>query len=360
MPKVVHAYNCTKSESTGFSPFYLLFGRSPRLPVDLIFGPSLEDANVTHTEYADKWKEAMKEAYSLALKNTSKSATDGKRRYDRKVRVSNLQPGDRVLVRNLSERGGPGKLRSYWEQKIHVVREQKGDLPIYKVSPEGEPDKPRVLHRNLLLPCDFLHADTQQFVTQPVQERRSTSVRTRQRGHQPNHNESDSGDEEDIPGLVPRDLDALPLPTSLTGPEEVSEVHSEHTEDGAMPEGMGERSEQDEIPANTPEPEPELEPGQEFEPEQQPELDLGPEQQPESEQVSEPNRPQRVRQPPRMFTYNTLGQPTICSVQTGPNLVPGWCYSPFQPPWMLPTHQYHAPPCYVPLVYPPYMQMMYA
>ena len=60
VPKVVHAYNCTKRESTGFSPFYLLFGRSPRLPLDLIFGHSLGEANVTHTEYADKWKVAMK------------------------------------------------------------------------------------------------------------------------------------------------------------------------------------------------------------------------------------------------------------------------------------------------------------
>ena len=139
VPKVVHAYNCTKSDSTGYSPFYLLFGRSPRLPVDLIFGPSLEEASVTHTEYVDKWKFAMKEAYSLALKNTSKSATDGKQQYDRRVRFSKLQPGDRVLVRNLSERGGPGKLRSYWEQQIHVVIEQRGDLPIYKVNPEGQP-----------------------------------------------------------------------------------------------------------------------------------------------------------------------------------------------------------------------------
>ena len=69
----------------------------------------------------------MKDAHELARQNISKSADDEKKQCDRKVRFSSLQPGDRVLVRNLSERSGPGKLRSHWEQEVHLVVHQKDD-----------------------------------------------------------------------------------------------------------------------------------------------------------------------------------------------------------------------------------------
>lgn len=63
-----------------------------------------------------------------------------------------LKVGDQVLVRNLGERGGPGKLWSYWEKAVYVVKEQVSNKPVYVIYPENSGrGKTRTLHGNLLL-----------------------------------------------------------------------------------------------------------------------------------------------------------------------------------------------------------------
>ena len=71
--------------------------------------------------------------------------------YDIKANAGVLDEGTRVLVRNLREKGGPGKLRAYWEDKVYRVVERRGEGPVYVVRPE-QGEEVRVLHRNHLLP----------------------------------------------------------------------------------------------------------------------------------------------------------------------------------------------------------------
>ena len=67
-----------------------------------------------------------------------------------------LLPGDRVLVRNLSQQGGPGKLRSHWDDRVHIVVSRKGeDSLLYVVKPETCTGENHTLHRNLLLPGNY-------------------------------------------------------------------------------------------------------------------------------------------------------------------------------------------------------------
>ena len=72
--------------------------------------------------------------------------------------MGTLKPGDQVLMHNLSQRGGPGKLRSYWEPDVHVVVEVKGDIGLAYVIRSGKDksSKVRVIHKNHLLLCSSL------------------------------------------------------------------------------------------------------------------------------------------------------------------------------------------------------------
>ena len=72
---LVHAYNCTRNDATGYSPYYLMYGRHPRLPVDVYLGLDPRDEGKGDaSKYVEDLKKRMDYAYRLVSDRTSKLA----------------------------------------------------------------------------------------------------------------------------------------------------------------------------------------------------------------------------------------------------------------------------------------------
>lgn len=90
--QLVHVYNCTKSEVTGYSPYYLMFGREGRLPIDVHFGTRADGKMVAnHQKYVERMKEDLRHAYKLSLQNAQKTQQRNKRLYDQRVKFRVLK-----------------------------------------------------------------------------------------------------------------------------------------------------------------------------------------------------------------------------------------------------------------------------
>ena len=112
-----------------------MFGRESRLPIDSIFPFESEEVrNKTYKEFVTRWDKSMKEAFKIANAQIKKSGNYNKRYYDAKIKHVEIVPGDRVLLRNV-EKGGTGKLRSFWEQKIYEVISKQDLVPVYTIRP---------------------------------------------------------------------------------------------------------------------------------------------------------------------------------------------------------------------------------
>lgn len=72
------------------------------------------------------------------------------------MRSAVIEPGDRVLVRNVGLKS-PQKLANRWEDHPYIVKEQAiTGISVFEVQNDGAPGKTRTLHRNMLLPINTL------------------------------------------------------------------------------------------------------------------------------------------------------------------------------------------------------------
>ena len=155
LPELLMAYNTTRSAVTEYSPYYLLFSRRPRIPVDYLF-PTLRDyPHQTKMEVSvAAMQKRLKEAFAMVRCLTSEEVARQCRYYDCKAGAVALQPGDVVMVRT-DGFVGKRKVKDCWEDGGFIVESQLEDWPVYKVKCPTSDDrqKPKywILHRNRLL-----------------------------------------------------------------------------------------------------------------------------------------------------------------------------------------------------------------
>ena len=152
VPALVHAYNGTRSAATGFSPYFLLFGREPRFPVDVEFGLERggQKGSPGESNYISQLRR-LKFAHKKARHMAQRQQAKQRELYDMKCRGATLDVGDLVLVKQTAWKGRH-KIQDSWESgEYQVVGQPTPGVPVYTVK-NITGGKTRVLHRNLLLP----------------------------------------------------------------------------------------------------------------------------------------------------------------------------------------------------------------
>lgn len=97
LPEIMLAMNTSVSESTGYSPAYLIQGREPRLPRALYDEVTVGTGSIERSpEERDK---ELKDIFSIVRRNLAKASQNQQRHYNLRRRAWKPRIGDKVLVR---------------------------------------------------------------------------------------------------------------------------------------------------------------------------------------------------------------------------------------------------------------------
>ena len=120
--KVCFAYNTSVHSTTGYTPFYLMFGRQARLPVDLMYNIPMPEAAAEVSEYASQLHQRFTSAYDSVRATMNTKQLRQKEQYDSRIHGKSLVPGDLVWLFNPAlPRGQARKFRRPWVGPYRIL-----------------------------------------------------------------------------------------------------------------------------------------------------------------------------------------------------------------------------------------------
>ncbi|GFW97336.1 retrovirus-related Pol polyprotein from transposon 412 [Trichonephila clavipes] len=133
------AYRSVVHETTGYSPFQMLFGRDLRLPpADRLFSRP-PDAPLAPEEYIEKLQARMEKMHHLARERIGMASEKMKTRYDARATGHDFHEGDKVWLWNPKRRKGLSpKLQTNWEGPYTVLRRLNDVMVRMQKSPHSK------------------------------------------------------------------------------------------------------------------------------------------------------------------------------------------------------------------------------
>lgn len=137
IPFVLFAYRTSQHSTTKETPFYLLYGRHPRLPIDEALLSEENPYLVDQKEYNVKFIERISSAWKLAEQNIKIGQEKQKEYYDKKVKERTWAVDDLVMVyKPVTKVGWTAKLTHFWHGPFKIVAL---NLPNLLVQPADKP-----------------------------------------------------------------------------------------------------------------------------------------------------------------------------------------------------------------------------
>ena len=148
--KVCMAYNSSIQSSTGYTPFYLMFGRQARLPIDVLYG-TREESYQCQGEYARLLQTRLNSAYDIVREHVAKEHQRQKEFHDLKVHGEPFKAGDCVWLHSHAPKGTSRKLHHPWTGPYKVIK--KVSDVTYRIQHLYRNRQCKVVHFDRLKPC---------------------------------------------------------------------------------------------------------------------------------------------------------------------------------------------------------------
>ena len=92
------AYRSSVHESTGFTPFFLVFGHEISLPLDVMYRPPSSMTPIDVHDWVLQKEEAFRQAYELVLRNATAQQRRRNNLYNKRVHGPTYKEGEDVLL----------------------------------------------------------------------------------------------------------------------------------------------------------------------------------------------------------------------------------------------------------------------